>query len=89
LNLRVGQGALRSFRPGVQWGFVSLPATLHLMHCNVGRPHQTLATAAGGSARNRGALPLGRTAAIRAIDWDRDQVEANMGIALSGLNAAS
>ena len=40
-------------------------------------------------ARSRGALPLGRTAAIRAIDWDRGQVEANIGIALSGLNAAS
>ena len=87
--MRVGQCALRSFRPGVQWGFVSLPATLHHLHYNFGRPHQTLTKAAGGSGSEPGALPLGRTAAIRAIDWDRDQVEANMGIALSGLNAAS
>ena len=30
----------------------------------------------------------GRAIAIRAVDWDRGQVEANIGIALSGLNAA-
>jgi hypothetical protein len=63
--------------------------SLHHRLYNCGRPHQTLTKAAGGLARNRGALPLGRTTAIRAIDWDRGQVEANIGIALSGLNAAS
>ena len=87
--MRAGQCALRSFRPGVLWGFVSLPATLHHLHYNFGRPHQTLTKAAGGSGSEPGRDATWPHRRYSAIDWDRAQVEANIGIALSGVNAAS